>query len=207
MKLDNWLNQVYQEEQEKNAQATLEELMAQLPLEEVIKLAQVSSPKKPEPVADESEKEKIASLKLAFVDKLARQLARTNSEVAKEASCKSKTSEYSMEKDDAFTSPEAQMKAKAMSRAMKASKGAPPKVRKAAIGMAGREVAKQAGAKRLTRILTSFSKNPASEGLRSAGAAAELKLKKRLKRGGGDLRGRVMAHASPEQRTALKSLD
>jgi hypothetical protein len=70
---------------------------------------------------------KTSAAKLAFMDKVARQIARQHAEVAKQATCKP------MVKHDAFTSPEAQAKAKVLSRAMKASKGAPAQVRKGAI--------------------------------------------------------------------------
>ena len=45
-----------------------------------------------------------------------------------------------MVKQDEFTSPEAQAKAKVLSRAMKASKGAPPRVRKGAIKMVAKKI-------------------------------------------------------------------
>jgi hypothetical protein len=49
-----------------------------------------------------------------------------------------------MVKEDEFTSPEAKAKAKIMSSALKASKGAPTKVRKAAVSVAGEQVQKVA---------------------------------------------------------------
>jgi hypothetical protein len=45
-------------------------------------------------------------------------------------------------KCDAFTSPEAKAKAKVVSKAMRATKGAPPKVRKAAVRVAAKEMRK-----------------------------------------------------------------
>lgn len=51
-----------------------------------------------------------------------------------------KTKRREMTKEDAFTSPEAQQKAKVMQRAMKASKGAPPNVMRSAIKMTGKQM-------------------------------------------------------------------
>ena len=45
-----------------------------------------------------------------------------------------------MTKQDAFTTPESQAKAKMMQRAMKATKGAPPNVRKSAVKMVGKKM-------------------------------------------------------------------
>jgi len=53
-----------------------------------------------------------------------------------------------MEKRDEFTSPEAQAKAKVMSRALKSTKGAPPNVRKGAVKVVAKEMRKAAAALR-----------------------------------------------------------
>lgn len=77
--------------------------------------------------------EKTSSARLVFMDKVARQIARQHAEVAKEAAgC--------MTKQDEFTSPLAQQKAKAMQTTMKAAKGAPSSVRKKAISNLGKQL-------------------------------------------------------------------
>lgn len=54
-------------------------------------------------------------------------------------------------KESDFTSPEAQAKAKVMARALKATKGAPPKVRKAAVKVTAQQMRKEAAEKYLKK--------------------------------------------------------
>jgi hypothetical protein len=70
---------------------------------------------------------KSAADKMTFVEQVARQLARTHHEVVKQATC--------MTKEDEFTTPEAKAKAQVMSRALKATKGAPTNIRRSAVKM------------------------------------------------------------------------
>lgn len=119
--------------------------------------------------------EKSGEAKLIFMDKIARQIARVHYEVAqeleKEAFPQAKYSDKQkarwkknwgralygddpgMEKKDEFSSPEAQQKAKVMQTAMKATKGAPAKVRKAAVKQVGTKIAsiKQAAEEKKVR--------------------------------------------------------
>jgi hypothetical protein len=191
MKLDQWLSGIYQEEREKQAAADLDALMDGLPIEEVMKLAGVVEPA---PMPDTKSQqgddlEKTADAKFQFMDKLARQLARQDTEVIKEAGAK--TAQLEMEKEDAFTTPEAKAKAKVMSRAMKMSKGAPTKVRKAAVSMAGKEMAKS-GSVKLALSDAEYTEQPgffrgqlaASRALRASpeGAAQILADKELIKR-------------------------
>lgn len=89
----------------------------------------------------EADKNKAASAKLAFMDKVAREIARQHYEVAKAASgYKQEKKDSGMIKKDEFTSPEAQQKAKLMQRSMKVSKGAPPAVRKQVIKQVGKKI-------------------------------------------------------------------
>ncbi|MCK4305281.1 MAG: hypothetical protein KAY24_13675 [Candidatus Eisenbacteria sp.] len=82
----------------------------------------------------------------------------------------------SLVKEDAFTSPEAKAKAKVMSSALKASKGAPSNVRKAAVAVAGKQLQKTANA--LTPPVGGkpggITYGKALAGIHGAGAAAGL---------------------------------
>jgi|GEM_PF-1707969 len=80
---------------------------------------------------------KTSQAKLIFMDKVAREIARQHAEVAKGYN----EGKKGLVKQDAFTTPEAQQKAKVMRTAMKATKGAPPKVRKAAVKQVGKKIA------------------------------------------------------------------
>ena len=285
MHIDQWLEKLAQEEQEKQAAADLEGLFAHVSIEDVLKIAQSDKPpseiaktagyeRTEQPrakdvikgrgpkaraarmalreklrggclVGEEIDKslglDKKAQAKLAFMDKVARQIARTHSEIGKTAGyerpdqpraqdvipgrgpevraaraalrdrlregcstgeeidktlkafkrspenitgrqrialatnaafnphpierisragekavkgilgTEKKAQIEGMEKEDAFTSPEAQAKAKVMSRAMKATKGAPPKVVRSAIKMTAKQMGKTASLKSIGR--------------------------------------------------------
>lgn len=182
MKLDQWLTSIYQDEQEKTAAADLDTLMESLPIEEVMKLAGIDQK---ETAQDPPKQGNDPDLqKLTFFDKIARQLAHTHSEVVKEAKCKS--SEYGMEKEDAFTTPEAKAKAKVMSRAMKMSKGAPAKVRKAAVQMTGKEVSKTARSKNVTQRIAELTSR---YGFGRAGSRVPERVKRVATRGEARIHG------------------
>ncbi len=90
-------------------------------------------------------------------------------------------------KEDEFTSPEAKSKAKVLQRAMKATKNAPPSVRKGAVRMAGRELNKSASP--LTPLV-----GAASLGLLGGGIGALASKKGQRKKG--FLRGAVAGGAT-----------
>lgn len=84
---------------------------------------------------------KESSAKLSWADRWGRALA----QMEKEA-CSSQPGKMAdFEKEDEFTSPEAQQKAKVVQHAMKATKGAPPHIRKAAVKVTAEKL-KQAAA-------------------------------------------------------------
>jgi hypothetical protein len=160
MHLDQWLKQVYDEEALTKEGFGLEVLFDKMGMSDLLDIAcgrttiekvaenkpapipaqELRSPQ-PEPVTQKTasvEKIGLASkAKLAFMDKVARQIARQHAEVAKEAACGG-----GMVKSDEFTSPEAQQKAKALQSAMKATKGAPLKVRKGAVRVTAKQLQK-----------------------------------------------------------------
>lgn len=114
---------------------------------------------------------KTASAKLAFVDTVARELARTHYQVKlaqeEEAAkaeekkcpecdgkgcekCRQEKTAGCMTKQDEFTTPEAQAKAKVMQKSMQMAKGAPTPVRKGMVQMAAKEM-KKAGSIKTAR--------------------------------------------------------
>jgi hypothetical protein len=95
---------------------------------------------------------KEASAKIAWADSWGRSLARMESETMKLASLRTKIANIGchktadFEKADEFTTPEAQEKAKVVRQALKATKGAPEHVRRAAVKVTAEKM-KQAAVK------------------------------------------------------------
>ena len=93
---------------------------------------------------------KTSAVKLAFVDRMARELARTHyqvkiaqeEEAAKAEGGKSEEKKEGMTKEDEFTTPEAQAKARVMQKSMQMAKGAPAPVRKGMVQVAAKEMKK-----------------------------------------------------------------
>jgi hypothetical protein len=160
--LDQWLKQVYDEEvlvkegQDLEAafeqmdpadlldvacgNTTIEKVAGQTPM---LRQKPVTAPQ-PEPVKQASaapQPERIGAttkVKLAFMDTVARQIARQHHDVGQVKQAQLEGEE--MEKEDAFTTPEAQGKAKMMTGAMKAARGASAPERKRMIARVGKKL-------------------------------------------------------------------
>lgn len=171
--MSDFLTKLYQEEMEKVSQADLATFMDSLSMEELAAIAgveklAVGGPAEPEmptgkghettdkskekgqrdPAADvKAEEEKKASVKLAMEPaKFEGRFMKGWSPEKKKAFKAKYMKKEGLAKCDAFTSPEARAKAKVMTKALRATKGAPPKIRKAAVKVTAREMKKAAEA-------------------------------------------------------------
>ena len=207
MRLDHWLEQVYADEVEKDASDTSE--FDQMSMEELLDIVT----EKTASVAPSQAKDAGWSLSLPFMDKVARQIARQHAELAKEGSLPVPIpSKRGFVKQDEFTSPESQAKAKIMQNAMKATKNAPPAIRKGAVKSVARQLQnKTAGARRVARVMSAIAKKRGEPQMKawSAGERAVGKLDRSLLRrgqaGGTEpTLGRTLAHATPKQQGRIK---
>jgi hypothetical protein len=149
MNLDQWLTQVYSEDTLTKEASGIEAMFDRMDPSVLLDVAcgRTTLEKEAAPIKGYKEDqkkssgvEKTSAAKLAFMDNIARQIARTHAEVIKEAQC----AKEPMIKEDEFTSPEAQAKAKVMQQSMQMAKGAPAPLRQKAVSAAGRSLSKSA---------------------------------------------------------------